>query len=471
MTRPRGSASTVLLLAAGFATALPAPRALEAQARPLAYDDYYRIVGVGSPAISPDGARVAFVRSVVVEEANRTHREVWLAEADGSDEPRRMTAPSTEASSPQWSPDGRLLAFDSFRPLTGADGSGSTWFLRMDAPGEAFRIPGLDGSPIFDPTNRRIAFTRSVRPDGSPPAGPELTDEERRIVERFDGRAYDWMQFRFDRRGYLPDPRDPWATPPTQIFVLPRDGGEAIQLTRLRVDATDVTWRPDGEALAFAADEHQRDEHSYPRADLWTVTLDGELTRLTDDEYDWGDPVWSPDGAWLVASGQVGLDVIIRERWDHGSPNDLWLFRADGSERRNLTESWDLIPGTPTWSPDGRHLHFTANVGGNTHLFRLEVARGSVEQITYGDGRIGSVSFSADGSTMAYLGQDATHPADVYAGPVGGSGRQLTAFNADLLGELDLRTPERMLFESADGTEIERRASPHVGHRVGQRRN
>ncbi len=467
MTRPRGSASTVLLLAAGFATALPAPRALEAQARPLAYDDYYRIVGVGSPAISPDGARVAFVRSVVVEEANRTHREVWLAEADGSDEPRRMTAPSTEASSPQWSPDGRLLAFDSFRPLTGADGSGSTWFLRMDAPGEAFRIPGLDGSPIFDPTNRRIAFTRSVRPDGSPPAGPELTDEERRIVERFDGRAYDWMQFRFDRRGYLPDPRDPWATPPTQIFVLPRDGGEAIQLTRLRVDATDVTWRPDGEALAFAADEHQRDEHSYPRADLWTVTLDGELTRLTDDEYDWGDPVWSPDGAWLVASGQVGLDVIIRERWDHGSPNDLWLFRADGSERRNLTESWDLIPGTPTWSPDGRHLHFTANVGGNTHLFRLEVARGSVEQITYGDGRIGSVSFSADGSTMAYLGQDATHPADVYAGPVGGSGRQLTAFNADLLGELDLRTPERMLFESADGTEIEGWVIPPVGYRAG----
>lgn len=441
-----------------------------AQTRPLSYDDYYRITGVGGTEVSPDGRRVAFARTRVLESENRTHSEVWLAATDGSEPPVRLTSPATEAGSPRWSPDGVLLAFTSRRVVAGEESEGSTWFLRMDRPGEAFQIEGLAGAPIFDPTNRLIAFTRAVMPAGDPPSERELTEEEQRIVERFDGRSYDWMQFRFDRRGYLPDPTDPWATPPTQIFVLPREGGDARQLTNLPVDAGAVSWRPDGNTLAFVADEHQRDEHSYPRADIWTVTLDGSVTRLTDDEYDWDGPVWSPDGASLVATGGVGLDVIIRERWDHGSPTDLWLFSADGRERRNLTADWDLIPGQPTWSDDGRHLYFTAGVGGNTHLFRLEVASGDVVQVTTGDGRIGSVSFSSDGTTMAYVGQDATHPGDVYAGPVGGSARQLTAFNADLLAELDLRAPERITFRSADGTEIEGWVIPPVGYVEGDSR-
>ena len=443
--------------------------AIEAQNRPLTYDDYYRIERAGATAISPDGDRVAFVRSRVLELENRTHSEVWLVDADGATEAVRLTSPATEAGSPLWSPDGALLAFSSRRDVPGEDAQGSTWFLRMDRPGEAFQITGLAGSPRFDPTNRWIAFTRPVAPPAPPASAAPLTDEERRIVERFDGRAYDWMQFRFDRRGYLPDPTDPQA--PAQIFVLPREGGVARQITNLTVDASGIDWKPDGSALAFAADEHQRDEHTYPRSDLWTVSLDGAVTRLTDDEYNWSNPRWSPDGAWLVASGSVGLDVIIRERWDHGSPSDLWLFRADGSQRRNLTESWDLLPGSPTWSSDGRHLLFTAGVGGNTHLFRLAVQSGEVTQVTFGDGRIGSASFSADGRTVAYVGQTAIHPGDVYAGPVGGDARQLTSLNADLLANLDLRAPEQMTFRSPDGTEVEGWVIPPVGYDADDNRS
>lgn len=462
-TRAPLPGALALLLGIAAACTLPA----DAQTRPLTYDDYYRIVRAGGAAMSPDGSRVAFVRTRTLEEENRSHSEVWLVAADGSDEPARLTSPATEASSPRWSPDGTLLAFDSRRSVAGEETAGSTWFLRMDRPGEAFQIEGLAGSPVFDPTGRLIAFTDAVPPTGPPPAGPELTEEERKIVDRFDGRAYDWMQFRFDRRGYLPDPTDAFATPPSQIFVLPREGGEPRRLTGLDVDASSLDWRPDGQALAFIADEHQRDEHTYPRADLWTVDLDGSVTRLTDDGFDWDDPTWAPDGRRLVVRGGVGLDVVISERWDHGAPTDLWLFDAGGRERRNLTEAWDLIPGSPVWSEDGSHLYFTASMGGNSHLFRLEVGSGAVEQITHGDGRIGSVSFSADRSSFAYVGEDATHPGDVYAGPVGGDAGQLTSLNAELLAELELKSPDRLLFESADGTEIEGWLIPPVDYEEG----
>jgi dipeptidyl aminopeptidase/acylaminoacyl peptidase len=273
------------------------------------------------------------------------------------------------------------------------------------------------------------------------------------------------MQYRFDRSGYLPDPTDQYATPSTQLFTVPRAGGVARAITDMPVNVSGAAWRPDAAVLAFTSDEFQRDEHTYPRADLWTVDLSGTVTRLTDDEYNWSDPTWSPDGRWIVASGSVGLDVIIRERWDHGSPDDLWLFSADGSQRRNLTEDWDLLPGSPTWSPDGQSLLFTAAVGGDTHVFRLHVNEGRVEQITHGEGRIGSMSLSADGRTVAYVGQTATHPGDVYAGPVGGSALQLTSLNADLLDEIDLRAPERLSFRSQDGTQVEGWVIPPAGYR------
>jgi dipeptidyl aminopeptidase/acylaminoacyl peptidase len=130
-----------------------------------------------------------------------------------------------------------------------------------------------------------------------------------------------------------------------------------------------------------------------------------------------------------------------------------------------------LIPGSPTWTPDGRHLLFSAGIGGNSHLFRLEVETGSVEQLTSGDRRLGAVSYSADFETLAYVDQDATHPGRVFAGSIGGVARQLTSFNQKLLEEVDLRAPERMIFESTDGTEVEGWVIPPVGYREGDGRD
>ncbi len=45
--------------------------------------DYYRMETVGSPAISPSGDRVAFVRTRIMEDENRRHSEVWLVSTDG----------------------------------------------------------------------------------------------------------------------------------------------------------------------------------------------------------------------------------------------------------------------------------------------------------------------------------------------------------------------------------------------------
>jgi len=458
-----------LLLATGLTTAaFLLPSVLAAQSRrPLELEDYYRLKSVGSPALSPDGSRVAFVVTSVLEDENRRHSEVRLANADGSGEPIRLTSPSFSASNPAWTPDGGHLYFTSRRPAPTGETGGGPWFLPMDGTsGEAFQIEGLDGSPTFSPDGRWIAFTRAVLPDGTRPEPVYDTDFERRTVERFDGRTYDWMNYRFDRRGYLPDPRDPWATPPREIFLLPAEGGEARQLTELGFDASGLAWSPDGDRIAFTADAHQRDEHSYERSDLWVVTVDGTVTRLTDDEYNYSGPEWSPDGSEIVARGNEGLDVIIREARDRGAPSNLFVFDAATGERvRNLTADWDLIPGGPTWASDGDHLYFSASITGNSHLFRVPAGGGAVEQVTEGDRRLGGFSFSADFSRMALTITDPTHPADIWVADASGSGeRRISDANDALLAELDLSSPDRLLFQSEDGTEVEGWMLPARGY-------
>ena len=50
--------------------------------------------------------------------------------------------------------------------------------------------------------------------------------------------------------------------------------------------------------IAFVADPEWRNELKYSSPDLWTVTIDGKVTRLTNDGYVYGDVDYSPDGKY-----------------------------------------------------------------------------------------------------------------------------------------------------------------------------
>lgn len=427
-----------------FVVALSASLTL---ARPLHLEDYYRIESVSATAISPDGRWVVFVRNSILEAENQRRTELWLSPSDGSAHAVRLTNPSFNATAPRWSPDGKLLAFQSARK-----GEGDTWFLRMDQiGGEAFQIPGVGGALIFSPDNRWIAFTKKTPPQAKE---RERSAFEKELDQRFKGRMYDWMNIRFDGRGWLPDPRDPSATPPLELYVIAREGGTPKQLTNLGVDIRSAAWKPDSSALALTADSHQRDEYSYERADLWTVDLDGKIRRLTDDGFEHDSPVWSADGQSLICRRQQGLNQIIQAKQKHGAAVDLCRISASGGQPVKLTADWDLIPESPV--SKGQFVYFSADMAGDGQLFRVPESGGRVEQITKGERFLGGFSIAAAADRIAYTATDSSHPAEAFAAKIDGGGEtKLSAVNDASLKEIELNSATRIRFPSADGTQVE----------------
>lgn len=130
--------------------------------------------GVGFPAWSPDGRRIAF------EVFNYDYPSgIHVMNSDGSD-PRALTDSVEHASSPSWSPDGGTIAFAQWGAIgiINADGSGRRVFLQVPDVQSPRWAP--DGSIVFSGVNsagsRRIFIAtgsgspRQVVPDAAAPA-------------------------------------------------------------------------------------------------------------------------------------------------------------------------------------------------------------------------------------------------------------------------------------------------------------
>ena len=104
-----------------------------------------------SPQFSPDGRRIAFSsrRSGNVE-------EIWLAAADGSDARQLTNGTGRRQTMPAWSPDGRHIAFESTSVTTSTD----VWVISTDGGTlrQLTHDPGLENAPMWSRDGKRIYF-------------------------------------------------------------------------------------------------------------------------------------------------------------------------------------------------------------------------------------------------------------------------------------------------------------------------
>lgn len=435
--------------------------------RALRIEDYYRLRTVGGTSISPDGKWVAFTVATRIEATNGDESEVWLVSSTGATPARRVSAEGSTATNPQWAGDGRLRytaerrswLIDPANPERRAEGALSPRVGGGGAGNTSVSQPSPDG--------RWTATLRSTPPQKREPIFK--SEFEKRHEERFKGVQFDWLDFQRDGRPFpVPNPTDPEVTPPQEVFLAPNGGGAERQLTQLGLRPGGLEWGRDASYLIFTADSSYRDERKYGSSEIYQVTLDGRTARLTGNrEYNYTGARPSPDGRWVLYTRQLTTDAVIAQKLDHGGPRDLAVMPAGGGPEGILTAEWDYLPTGASWSPDGRFVYFMGGTGGTTHLFRVPVSGGAVEQVTKGERRINSLTFDSGYTKIAYTVGLIESPPEVFVANIDGSGeRRLTSVHQAFTSDIQLGKAERLKFTSKDGTPVEGWLLYPIGYRA-----
>ena len=312
------------LMLAGMTVALLAVFSGDAtaQTRRMELADLGREVGLSSPAISPDGSRVAVIRSNANYEENRFDRSLLLIEVENGTE-RLLTPGRRRVSSPQWSPSGNRLAFLD----TVDDGKTQIYVMPMTA-GEAKRVTNVERgvrSYAWRPDGEALAFT--------------MTDaaEEREGEERHN------KSFEVGDNVYLAQS----APTSAHIWLVAADGGEPERLTSGEWSVTGFAWAPDGHALAYARQPrpHTGEELNGALAVLDLTTGSEREVYRGATAFGAGGARFSPDGA-LLAFGRSGGN----EPFFH--PSHVAVISPSGGEPRVATGDIDRnLRGE--WLPSG----------------------------------------------------------------------------------------------------------------------
>ena len=403
-------------------------------------EDVYELAWAGDPRISPDGSTVAFTVTRIDREANDYRSAIYLAPADRSTPPRRLTSGEKRDGTPRWSPDGRELAFISNR-----DGDCSQLYVLPLGGGEARRLTNTKESvrePAWSPDGTRLAFVARTRDPLY-----EEEDEGKRAPHRFTR-----LFFKLDDEGWTGDRRQ-------QVYVVGSDGStEPVQLTEGDFESMSPTWSPDSEWIAVSS---SRDDDWDTRifSDLFVVAAGGGAPRkVTGSDGQCAFPAWSPDGALLAFLYVPGI-------FDDPRHAQLTVVPAKGGEQRILSASLDrnCNPYPPVRVPawDGDAIVFAVEDHGNNDLYRATADGSSCDAILRG---IGVTGFDAAGGDFVYTASTPTTFSELYL-----AGEPITQLTAPFTSRRELSEPERFTAVSKDGTEVEAWIVPPAGLEEGKR--
>ena len=451
----------ILALAlACVATAL-APSAQAQGAKRVTMEDALALKNVGAPQWSPDGKWLAFTVSEWNRKENRRDSHVWLVAAGGG-EPYRLTNGERGETQAQWSPDGKWIAFLANRgappagaapavtPGAGGGGGNQIWIIPVRG-GEAEKVTEEEAGVAafrWSPDARRIAYVVRDTPQ-------DKAERDKRRKDRFDAIVVD-SDFIY-----------------SHLWTIALDTKEKKRVTEGAFSAGDPQWSPDGRWIAYTRTKAGAQESAFTdisedrNTDIYVAPAAGGAARqLTANPGPDSQPRWSPDGKWIAYASSPDPSVWAQE-------TDLYVIAADGgaaAPARNLTGAYnDSVGGAAEWSPDGSAVYVGGLVGVYGQLLRVPVAGGEPKAVFESPAAYGGVDLSPDGQSLAFTFEDAKTPTDIWTATGAGRGlKKLTDFNPQAksfaLGDIEV-----IRWKGADGLEIEGMLVKPVGYERGKK--
>jgi Tol biopolymer transport system component len=383
-------------------------------------------------------------------------------------------------SDPAASPDGKLVAFTSWR-----DGTSRIWVKQLVGGGEAPLTSGPDSRPRFSPDGSGILFLRDIGGKRAVYRVGLVGGEPRMLVD--DAVEADWSPdgrriaiFRSDRGAHVV----------THFGVYDIETGKETPLATLNeIEVYTPRWSPDGRSIGFAEGDLNRNSATWHLRQIDPATgrvsplgpdrggnalgglawsgngrhlfyiqaasimgdIAGSESRLFDLDLSSHRPrsvLWEDGLAAINASaGEVSrCDVLSRgrlvfaKRLRRQNLREIPIDRSALSSAPRLLTEGSSIDRQPTYSPDGKRILFSSNRSGNLDLWTMDLSTGALRQVTDDSAQDWDPAFTPDGNQILW-DSDRTGHLEVWIANLDGSAaRQVTQDGVD--AENPTETPD-----------------------------
>jgi eukaryotic-like serine/threonine-protein kinase len=309
-------------------------------------------------------------------------------------EPRRITSDSSRGIfEVDISPDGSKIAYDRNNPSTGSD---EIVFV-SSLGGVTRRVAQVGTLPRWTPNGERIGYLRlrqqgssvsssghlelwSVKPDGSDTRLEyiDTLSAAGRISFSWspDGKSVAWI--RSFTSGYLGGYQE--------VINHNLVTGKDLQLTFDKKNVDEVCWTRQGEVI-FSSNKNGN-------MNLWMVPADG------------GDAVQLTKGSGPDFGVKISTDGTKLLYYQYQPVQNIWIAGLDGSNAHPVTAEDRRLEG-PAFSPDGKQIVFSAYdpdaARGDRSLFIIDRNGSNRREITAGQGIAEMPAWSPDGKWIAFI--------------------------------------------------------------------
>ena len=391
----------------------------------------------GQPQWSRDGKQIAFVR------ADGEKSQVWILPLSGG-EAHAITKSDYGATSPRWSPDGKKIMYSSNIPFYGIEGKTSWTYER---PG---RMQGDE--PNFKLMKADEKKKTTTTPDGT-------LDEVRAWLARNASESNPRVLNRQNMQGELNlQPDEEFS----HLFLKTVGADDkATQLTNGFQDFDGAEWSRDGKNIICYSRLYKIHPDRERDSDLWIIDTETKTAKefLSWPGYNISNPAYSPDGTQILFSAQA-----IQNR--HATQNQLAVVASAGGKPQVITATLDRDVNGAVWSADSKTIYFASQTEGDIPIFSVPAKGGTISKIFGNDNGVND--FDVRGDKVVFGLTETKNPWEVHSLNLKDkSTRQLTKLNEGWMKDKQVISPKEYWLDRPDGSRVQYWVMEPVGKKDG----
>jgi dipeptidyl aminopeptidase/acylaminoacyl peptidase len=403
---------------------------------------------IGGVAVSPDEKQISYTVAYYSVPQNKSNREVFVMNADGS-ENRQITHSPWQETEVQWIKNGTKLGF-----LSAESGSNQLWEMNPDGSGRT-QLTHYEGDLegySFSPDGKKLLFISTVK------TKPSTADKYPDLPKASGIIVTDLMYKHWDE----------WVTSAPHPFVVDFDGSNISNVTDL-LDGEpyespmrpwggieQLAWSPAGDKIAYTCRKKTGLAYALStNSDIYIYDLaTQQTTNLTADNkgYD-TNPQYSPDGKYIA------WQSMERDGYE-ADLNRLMVMNLETGEKRFVSKAFESNVDSYLWNRDSQSLYFIGVWHGETHIYNVNIADTAYPVNRLTDGMYDYASLALAGDHVIAMRHSMSEGDEIYAVPAASAApdfaavKQLTTENKQIYDQIDRGTVEARWMKTTDGKQM-----------------